>query len=82
MAKPLHLVKERQSEKDDVNSLQFSFIYLLIVSRSLGRLLTLISHGRYLTLLEVQFLESEVSLHNASGLDPSSQHILLRGDIV
>lgn len=33
-------------------------------------------------LLEVQFLESEVSLHNASGLDPSSQHILLGRDVI
>lgn len=35
-----------------------------------------------MTLLEVQFLESEVSLHDASGLDPGSQHILLGGDII
>lgn len=54
------------------------FIYLLF-TRSL---LTLISNQCYLTLLEVQFLESEVSLHNASGLNPGSQHILLGGDVV
>lgn len=30
-----------------------------------------------MALLEVQFLESEVSLHDACSLDPSSQHILL-----
>lgn len=35
-----------------------------------------------MALLEVQFLESEVSLHNASGLDSSSQHILLGGDVI
>lgn len=30
----------------------------------------------------MQFLESEVSLHDAGGLDPSSQHILLGGDVI
>ncbi len=33
-------------------------------------------------LLEVQFLESEMSLHYARGLDPSSQHILLGWDVI
>lgn len=46
------------------------------------RLLTMISTQCCLALLEVQFLESEVSLHDAGGLDPSSQHILLGGDVI
>lgn len=33
-------------------------------------------------LLEVQLFEREVSLHNASGLDTSSQHVLLSGDVI
>lgn len=33
-------------------------------------------------LLEVKLLESEVSLHDASGLDAGPQHILLGGDVV
>lgn len=36
----------------------------------------------WVTLLEVQFLESEVSLHYTSGLDSGSQHILLCGDVI
>lgn len=35
-----------------------------------------------MALLEVEFLESEVSLHNAGGLDSSSQHVLLGGDVI
>lgn len=35
-----------------------------------------------MALLEVQFLESEVSLHDAGGLHPSSQHILLGRDVI
>lgn len=33
-------------------------------------------------LLEVQFLEGEMRLHDAGGLDPSSQNVLLSGDII
>lgn len=36
----------------------------------------------FMALLEVKFLESEVSLHDASGLDASSQHVLLGGDVI
>lgn len=35
-----------------------------------------------MTLLEVEFLESEVSLHDAGGLDSGSQHVLLGGDVI
>lgn len=35
-----------------------------------------------MTLLKVQFLKSKVSLHNAGGLNTSSQHILLGGDVI
>lgn len=36
----------------------------------------------YKTLLEVQLLERKVGFHNASGLDPGPQHILLCGDVI
>lgn len=39
-------------------------------------------HMLRMTLLKVQFLESEVSLHNAGGLDTGSQHILLSWDVI
>lgn len=32
--------------------------------------------------LEMQVFEGEMCLHDPGGLDPSPQHILLRGDVV
>lgn len=41
-----------------------------------------ICSASFMALLEVKFLESEVSLHDASGLDACSQHVLLGGDVI
>ena len=63
----------------------FFFFYMyasIFVPKQSENLLTSVWGPRCAALLEVQFLEGEVSLHNASGLDPGPQYVLLGGDVI
>lgn len=69
MAKALALIKRRQSGSD------------CLFYRGVACFKNATWHS-YMTLLEVQFLESEVSLNNAGSLNPGPKHVLLAGDVI
>ena len=76
------------NEEADYSAFFFSFSFFFSYKcihfclQTIWHLLTRVWGQRCVALLEVQLLEGEVSLHNAGGLDPGPQHVLLCGDVI